>query len=223
MTGVTLDELALRYNTDKASDRHGYTQHYERLFSPWRDRKITLLEIGVLEGGSLRMWRDYFPNGAVYGIDCEPRCEQCAGDRITVCIGSQKDVPFLQGVTDKHGPFDIIIDDGSHHGEDQKVSFETLYPSVKPGGVYIVEDLHASFWGDWGDFRPTLNSRIEKTLYPGGYGFHHGHGDVRNHPNWEQIRPHMDYFALATRAIIIYSSLVVFEKWGEESGWTRYL
>ena len=120
----TLAELADQHSTDKAG--HGYCPHYEARFAPMQGHRITLLEIGVLEGASLRMWRDYFPEAWIVGIDKAPqwRSDDVA---ITIETGDQADVPFLAQCCAKHGPFDIVIDDGSHQARDQLTSFGALW------------------------------------------------------------------------------------------------
>lgn len=216
----TLSQLALQFNTDKAEDRHGYVRQYTELFEPIRREPIRLLELGVLDGASIRMWQEYFPSGEITALDCEPRCMQYEGERIKVYIGAQQDRDLCQKIAAERGPFDIVIDDASHYGEAQKASLTYLYPHLKPGGYYIIEDLHTSYWGTWGEpFVPTLLHLIEQVLYPGGRGFPHGHGDIRNHPEYEKILDQMDYFTRATRSVQIFNGMAVFKKWDEDSGW----
>lgn len=142
-----LDRLAQKHGTDKGSANvnglsgKGYAQHYEEVFRYIRDEPITLLEIGVARGASLRMWREYFPHGNIVGIDKRPLCKRKERDRIQVFIGDQKDKLFLKDVIRKIGQPDIIIDDGGHTTELHIASFSALFPHLKPNGVYAIEDL----------------------------------------------------------------------------------
>ena len=143
---VNLTALGKLYGTDKAGSTHPYTRHYQRHLSPLRRRPVQLLEIGVGgyssdEGGaSLRMWRSYFPRGAIHGVDIQAK--DLDEPRVFTHQGSQSDVDFLEELAVAHGPFDVIIDDGSHRSDDIRVSFASLFERhVRPGGWYIIEDL----------------------------------------------------------------------------------
>ena len=141
---MNLTELANKYKTDKGTEHsrgngaHGYTGFYQSLFQHMQDRPLKLLEIGAAEGASLRMWRDFFPNAQIFGIDINPRpVEGC-----TVLNCNQSNVIALNALAEKHGPFDIVLDDGSHKTEDQMASFVTLFPvHMTKGGLYVIEDL----------------------------------------------------------------------------------
>jgi cephalosporin hydroxylase len=141
----SLLELGTRHETDKANPNRRLLSIYDAHLSPLRDSPVTLLEIGVLGGGSLRTWRDYFRNGRIHGVDIDSDAARHAGERIRVHIGSQSDLRFLDSVVAQTGPLDIAIDDGSHLARDQVGSLLHLWPHVKPGGFYIVEDTHTSY------------------------------------------------------------------------------
>ena len=145
---ASLDAIALHHGTDKSSKRHDFSSIYERYLEDWRDRPLAVLEIGVHEGGSLRMWRDYFPMARIYGLDVKH--VDISDDRIEVFVGDQKDPEVLARVVERSGPLDLIVDDGSHRGEDQQGSLLFLWPHVKPGGIYIIEDIHTSYLERWG-------------------------------------------------------------------------
>lgn len=138
----SLDEIAIACGTDKSSRGHGYTWCYEQELGHRRDATLRLLEIGVFDGASLRAWREYFPRATVHGIDIDPRCAVHEG----VFIGSQDDHAFLREVAARAGPFDVVVDDGSHAGRDVLASMLALWPHVRPGGCYVIEDLHAAYW-----------------------------------------------------------------------------
>lgn len=136
-----LTDLLNGYNTDK-NKYHTYAQVYEKFFPKIRDRVTSVLEIGVYNGESLRVWRDFFPNAQIYGIDNNPTC-LVDELRITSRLGDQCDPLFLTYIGMKHGPFDIIIDDGSHVIEHQLTSFLYLWPFLKADGLslYFIEDV----------------------------------------------------------------------------------
>ena len=136
----TLNEIGVRCCTDKSTITHCYLGNYAKYFESWRNNEFTLLEIGVAEGGSIKMWREYFPKAKVYGIDINP---DCAGDGIF--IGSQNDPYFMASVLDKIGAPDVIIDDGSHIGIDMINTFKLLFRIVREGGYYIIEDTHCFY------------------------------------------------------------------------------
>jgi SAM-dependent methyltransferase len=140
----TLDALGREHGTDKASGRHAYLNTYERYLAPMRDHPVRLLELGIFNGASLRVWRDYFTQGKIVGCDLHGDRRQHADERIAVEIGDCGSAAFLNSVAEKHGPFDVIIDDASHIWKHQQVAFTTLFDHLRPGGVFIIEDLHTS-------------------------------------------------------------------------------
>jgi hypothetical protein len=140
-----------------------YFDAYQALFAARRAAPLRILEIGVYKGSSLRLWRKYFAHAGtlIVGIDTRPDCIRydAPSEGIRVKIGSQDDGPFLAGVVAEFGPFDLIIDDGSHHSSHQIASFNHLFgPALKDSGIYVVEDLHANYWPPW---RDTRNSFID--------------------------------------------------------------
>lgn len=142
---MTLDEIATKHNTDKASRSHFYTKYYDFFFSPYRNKDIKLLEIGIASGASLRMWKEYFTTAIIYGIDVSDGYKIYEEERINVLTGDQSNVESLNKIISNIGNMDIIIDDGSHVSAHQILSFKTLFPAVKPGGFYVIEDLHTSY------------------------------------------------------------------------------
>lgn len=147
MPSGILDELGVLEGTDKGSISHGYLRHYECALRHLRDKPITLLEIGVAAGSSLRMWATYFQRATIIGVDVNGAAMQHAGERRIVEIGSQGDPDFLAGLAAKYSP-DVIVDDGSHRADHILLTFQILYPTLRPGGIYIVEDVdfHAGPW-----------------------------------------------------------------------------
>jgi len=141
------------------SGGHKWTQYfavYRELFGPLILKPMRILEIGVLNGAGLRLWRRYFshPSTVVIGIDIESGCARfdAPTEGIHVRIGSQADPIFLQQVIEEFGPFDLIIDDGSHRSSHMIASFNSLFAEgLKESGIYFVEDLHANYWPAWRD------------------------------------------------------------------------
>jgi predicted O-methyltransferase YrrM len=146
----TLDEIALREGTDKSSRGHGFADIYEELIGDRREQPLTVLEIGVHEGASLRMWRDYLPNATVVGIDKNEGSAAHAGERISVYVGSQGRTSLLERVAAETGPFDLVVDDGSHLFKAQTTSLEHLWPHLRPGGTYVIEDINTSYMESYG-------------------------------------------------------------------------
>lgn len=136
---MTLHEIGLKYGTDKAT-HHGYCDFYEKELKGLNPKRI--LEIGVKDGASLRMWKDFYPDAEVVGIDINAiHVPECLVYPINQC-----DVFIIQ----KLGKFDLIIDDGSHMTLHQQISFNHLFANqLNLGGVYIIEDIHTSFYSEY--------------------------------------------------------------------------
>jgi hypothetical protein len=156
--GVGKSETGALFLAHEGRQIHKWTHYfdaYDREFAPYRHgfpqsdgsrRPLRFLEIGVAHGGSLQLWRRYFgPDAAIWGVDVEPQCAAIDDPDLEVRIGSQADRRFLLGVVSEMGGVDIVLDDGSHRPADQRASFEVLFPLVSDGGLYAVEDLHASY------------------------------------------------------------------------------
>ena len=138
---MNLDQLAIKYGSDKSSLRHDYMIEYEMFFKPFQESTRAVLELGVWKGASLRIWERYFPSARIYGIDIIPVCKCFGGGKSEVFIGNQQDVKFMKRVCNKTGPLDIIIDDCGHVLEHQIISLWFLYYKLKQGGIYVIEDL----------------------------------------------------------------------------------
>ena len=124
-----------------------YLAIYEKHFQRFRDRQPVVLEIGTYQGGSLQLWRNYFgPDTKIIGVDINPRCAEFSDPNTQIFIGDQSDRSFLRKLRQQIPPVDILIDDGGHRMEQQMVTFEELFPHVKPEGIYLCEDLHTSYW-----------------------------------------------------------------------------
>ena len=139
----TLHALGTRFGSDKVD--HGFCAFYEELLADRRSLATKVLEIGVATGASLRMWREYFQAATIHGVDLAPALALSA-DRIEIHEADQASRTALNRVLARIGSdIDVIIDDGGHTMEQQQVSLASLFPHVRQGGWYIVEDLHTSF------------------------------------------------------------------------------
>ena len=143
-----------RSKTGKASHKWAsYIDYYDSLFAPLRNAPISLLEIGVANGGSLETWAEYFHAGKhIVGCDIEPKCGSLvyADPRIKVVIGDANSTPALQSILNISPEFDLIIDDGSHVATHILNAFLNYFPLVKPGGLFVIEDTHACYQDGYG-------------------------------------------------------------------------
>lgn len=163
-----LSKMAKAHKTDKYG-YHYYTQHYQKHFRPYKFKSINLLEIGVggyedpfIGGNSLRMWKSYFPFAKIFSLDIYDK-SFLQERRIKIFKGSQVDEAFLDEVLNKTGALDLIIDDGSHINEHVIKTFRYLFPKLKKGGIYVIEDTQTSYWEGFGGSSHDLNK--EGTIY----------------------------------------------------------
>jgi hypothetical protein len=157
-----LTRLAIRFGTDKFGG-HIYTPSYHHILVHLRDKPLKILEIGVggyddpdCGGASLRMWAEYFPLARIVGLDFFEK-KLSVSPRVTIERGSQDDPALLARLHEAHGPFDLVIDDGSHRPEHMVASFLNLYQRLSPQGLYIIEDTQTCFMERFGG-------------HPGGHG-----------------------------------------------------
>lgn len=151
-----LSRLANRFASDKGTQvpmgldgsegpRLFFTPAYDFFLGHLRDKPIRLLEIGIGAGSSLPVWSQYFPKAIVVAADINSYPPSKI-DRVTTVRFDQTDRVALRKFVKKHGPFDVIIDDGGHMMGQQQISLGALFPALKAGGLYFVEDLHTSYW-----------------------------------------------------------------------------
>lgn len=157
-----LTKLAIINGTDKGTT-HQYTKNYEFHFREMRKRHLNILEIGIggyqnqnLGGESLRMWKNYFINSKIYGLDIFEK-KGIDEKRIRTFKGSQVDKEFLGSIYKEIGSLDIIIDDGSHINEHIIETFKILFPLLKQNGIYVIEDIQTSYWPDFGYGGDSIN------------------------------------------------------------------
>jgi hypothetical protein len=158
-----LNMLACIYKSDKWG-KHWYTKHYHSQFKYLKFRRIKLLEIGAggyhfpfTGGNSLRMWKRYFPFGRIYSLDIYDK-SYLNENRIKIFQGNQADENILNTIFEEIGEPDIIIDDGSHINEHVIKTFICLFPKLKNGGIYAIEDTETSYWPDYGGDSQNLNN-----------------------------------------------------------------
>lgn len=138
-----------------------YFDSYDHFFSIYRNKKITFVEVGVLGGGSLFMWRNYFgPEARIIGIDLNPSARKWEEHGFEIFIGSQSDIKFWDYFKKEVGLIDVVLDDGGHTYEQQIITTECLLPSIQDGGIILVEDTHTSYMEGFG---PKSKSFIEYT------------------------------------------------------------
>jgi hypothetical protein len=137
---------------------------YDRYFSEFSGQPVTLLELGVHTGASLKVWASYFPNGSVIGIDLiDPGPDFSAYPNIVYEVADQADRPRLDAICKARAPegFDLIIDDASHIGYSAAASYSVLFPRLKSGALYNIEDWGTGYYDDWPDGGHYQKIRVE--------------------------------------------------------------
>ena len=188
MNHKTLRQLYAEH-TGKVSEKwSSYLNKFDLLFNDYREKSVHLLEIGVQNGGSLEIWSKYFShkNSVLMGCDINPDCEQLRYDdpRIGIVVGNATDPEIHSRIMDTSTPFDIIIDDGSHRSSDMIKTFSLYFPYLAHGGLYIVEDIHCSYWES---FEGGLFS------YFSAITFFKRLADMTNYENWIKSGSRTDY------------------------------
>lgn len=206
-----LNFLADLYKTDKWS-KHFYTPHYFFHFKEFRKKPINLLEIGIggyenpqQGGGSLRMWERFFSKAQIHGIDLYNKKDLEEG-RIHIYTGNQIDRLFLEGISHSVGGFEIIIDDGSHVNEHIIETFKILFPLLKEGGIYVIEDVQTSYWSEYGG--DSLNPDKETTAVGYFKKFIHG----LNHAEFKLPSYYPNYFDKNIFGMHFYHNLIFIYK-----------
>lgn len=208
-------------HTGKVSHKYElYLDIYDRVFGPFRERSIDLVEVGVQNGGSLEIWLQYFPRArCLVGCDIDPHVAalRFADPRIHVVVGAINERATSERIV-RHAPeFDIFIDDGSHSSKDINATFYNYFHRVRPGGLFVIEDLHCAYYPDYGG---GLDA-------PGGsMGFLRTLADAVHKAHWkekaslaERVAPYLppgtpvdDSLTEDILGISIYDSICVIEK-----------
>lgn len=212
----SLTEIAQRTGTDKWGS-HYYTDHYERHLGHLRDEALVLLEIGVggyartgEGGGSLRMWRRFFPRAQVVGLDIEDK-SFLDRPRLTTVRGDQTDPAVLSSILDRFGTPQVVVDDGSHRPADIIATFEHLFPRLPDGAIYAIEDTQTSYWPKFGgsedlDAPDTTMAFVKRLL------------DGLNHEEFLDESYEPSYTDTHVRAVHCYHNLVIIEKGDNREG-----
>jgi len=153
----TFREISKQFSPNRLG--RDYFEGYSLHLPPDRHGVKSLMEIGVRTGRGLQVWREYFPDAKITGVDINPKCVECTVPNVSIIIGDQEDKAFLAMLAgDK---YDIVIDDGGHTMRQQIRSFRALFPSVRKGGLYVIEDLHTSYWPEFGGGASSSRTTLE--------------------------------------------------------------
>lgn len=151
-----LNKIGEYFGTDKQYLHNYYNRFYQKLLTPYQE-KCDILEIGILDGASLKVWSNFFNSGNIHGIDINPLINEI--DNVQTFIVNQSSQENLKEFSEKGFQYDVIIDDGSHRMQDQQITIQILFNNLKSGGYFVIEDLQTSLecrmpeksifgWGD---------------------------------------------------------------------------
>ena len=204
-TNPLVDYLERHPNGRQVHRLRHYFDIYHRHLARFRGQRITMIEIGVFNGGSLPMWRDYFgPQATIVGVDINPGCTRFAESHIDIVIGDQSDRPFLRSLADRYPDCAIVLDDGGHRMDQQIATFEELYPRLRSDAVYICEDIGTSYIPAFGGghgrphtFIETVKRLVDRL-------------NADYSTDLAALAP--DAFTRSTDAIHLYDNVVVIEK-----------
>ena len=190
---------------------HHYFDIYDRHFSRFRGKNPNILEIGIGDGGSLLMWKNYFLDGVkVFGIDNRTECKELLKnnhfDGVNIEVGDQADKNFWAEFIKKSPKFDIVIDDGGHKMDQQINSFTYLYENIADEGIYLVEDTHTSYF-DNEEFEGGLGKKgtfveFAKNFIDSLHAYHYENDSSSSATKFRNI----------TDSIHFYDSIILFEK-----------
>jgi hypothetical protein len=219
MSEWSLVSLARHFGTDKWGP-HRYASHYEHHFKPFKNDKFTLLEIGIggyarekQGGASLRMWKAFFPNAEIIGLDVEDK-SFVVEPRISAYQGSQTNVPLLRTIVSDAENLRIVVDDGSHRSDHIRTTFEALFPLLPSGGLYAIEDTQTSYWPRFGgspdlDNKTTSMALVKRLV------------DGLNYEEWQDGGFEPTYADRHVVAVHCYHNLVIIEKGDNDEGTNR--
>jgi cephalosporin hydroxylase len=182
-----------------------YFDIYHRHFQPYRNKPVTIVEFGVSHGGSLQMWKSYFgPQARIVGVDINPKCAALEEPQIEIVIGDQDDRQFLRSLAKRVGDIDVLIEDGGHTMTQQIATFEELWPNIVDGGVFLMEDLHTSYWPEYNGGYQREGTFIEygKKLIDQQHAWH-----ARDEDEFQ-----VDEYTRTIAGMHVYDSIIVFDK-----------
>jgi hypothetical protein len=212
LTGMKdLKKIGLEEWCDKTDEAHtfqgeSYLDVYDRIFAPLRLEHINLLELGVWQGKSLRMWRKYFVNANIHGVDINPDILNYDFTGCTAHLISQDDMDLLHHISKFYGGWDIVIDDASHLNHLTEKSFNILWKFVKPKGYYIIEDLRASYE----DLSDTPEHWNGVNLHPEKQNRNNNRGVLDK--LFSEIIRNIDYAKGDIRSIQFYHQMAIIQK-----------
>ncbi len=203
--------LNLHINSNHPSDKwNTYFDYYERHLSHYRGKSITLVEIGVQNGGSLDVWSEYFgPNSRIIGVDIDPACANLKYNKsnIQIVIGNQEDPAFWDQFLIQYPDIHVVVDDGGHTMKQQIVTLQKLFPALPLGGTFICEDTHTSYWPEYDNDHITFTDYAKKFVDVLHYDW------KVNKDGFVEEEKNIAYGGLS--GLYFYDSLVVFEKFGK--------
>ena len=162
-----------------------YFNVYDQLLSKYRDKSIIFLEIGILDGGSLFMWRDFFgPQARIIGVDLNPEAKKWEKEGFEIFIGSQSDEKFWNDFINEVGEIDVVLDDGGHTYSQQIITTESLLPSIKDGGILVIEDTHTSYMRGYGDLNFSFIEYVKELIDKINMRFGGFHKEKSEHRFW---------------------------------------
>ena len=182
-----------------------YFDIYDHHFNRFRGKEVNILEFGVYQGGSLKMWKNYFGNRCkVYGVDINPNCIKAKNDQIEIFIGDQGNRDFLKSLINNIPNIDILIDDGGHRMKQQINTFEELFPHINDNGIYLCEDMHTSYRHNYGGGYKKRNSFIEYSKNFIDY--------INAWHSRDQKKLKVSTFTKTVNSLHFYDSIIVIEK-----------
>ena len=177
-----------------------YFPIYEELFKNYKNKEITFVEIGILDGGSLEIWKKYFgKKSRIIGIDNNPECKKFQNENYEVFIGSQSDSNFWEDFYNEVGKVDIILDDGGHTNDQQIISLIKSIENINDGGLHVVEDVHSSYQKHYGNpYKYSFINFSKKTI-----------DDINStFPNIKKFKYNMNKFVYSVE---FFESIVAFK------------
>ncbi|OPX83690.1 MAG: Mycinamicin VI 2''-O-methyltransferase [Pelotomaculum sp. PtaB.Bin104] len=205
--GKKLNDLELFFGEREHRPIHkclNYFGIYDEFFSRYKGKPVVMLEIGVSQGGSLQMWKDYFgPQSLIVGVDIDPKCKNLEEPGIEIFIGDQADRKFWQEFKQTVSSVDILLDDGGHTASQQYITFQEMFPHLTSEGLYLCEDLHTSYWSGFNGGYLRQGTFVEHCK---------GLIDSMNawHSESDSLQP--DYFTHSIQGVHFYDGIVVIEK-----------
>lgn len=211
-----LQSIGKHYGTDKSGchqfNGDTFLDIYEKYFNRYRENNTTFLEIGILNGGSINTWKEYFKDIKIVGVDIDPSRKIYEGDNVEIFIGSQGDEKLINSILEKYKDgFDIVLDDGSHINSLTIKSFNLLFNHVKKGGIYIIEDTHCTYGSEfWDTFIDLAKSWPGMQYNNSEINYNNKRSEFNDFIN-EKIKM-MDSLQGQIKAIHFYPETIVIEK-----------